>query len=363
MLKTVLAIVLITIGLSPVRSVAAQANVPRFEPTPCPFVMPRDEHIDCGYLIVPEDRSQPSGRTIKIGVAIVKSHSPKPQPDPLIVLNGGPGGRMIEFLPDALPMFEMLLATRDVVFYDQRGAGWSQPALNCPEIEPLDRQAAAGIEVSIEQRVAAFAACGDRLQGEGSHLSAYNTAENAADFNDLRVTLDYRQVNLFGVSYGTILGQAILRDYPAGIRTAVLDSMYPLNNRIFNDSPVGLTRYFETVIANCAADPICRVAYPDVQAVFYQLFDRLKHTPLTLSVQHPVSGETYSIALDDERFVSGLLQTEPRQLPARLYDLRDGEYEEWQRAIERQIEAAYRSLGTQSFVPVAPPKPRVELAS
>lgn len=343
MLKTLLIIVLIAIGLSPIRSVRAQAAVPRFESAPCPFVMPLAEHIECGYLIVPEDRSQPSDRTIQIGVAIVKSHSPKPQPDPLIVLNGGPGGRMVEYLPDALPMFEMLLATRDVVFYDQRGAGWSQPALNCPEIEPLDRQVAAGLDVSIEQRVAAFAACGDRLQGEGIHLPAYNTAENAADFNDLRITLGYPQVNLFGVSYGTILGQAILRDYPTGVRTAVLDSMYPLNSRIFNDSPVGLTRYFETAFANCAADPICRVAYPDVQAVFYQLLDRLKHTPLALSIHHPISGETISITLDDERFVSGLLQTEPRQLPARLYDLRDGEYATWQRAIERQIEAAYRS--------------------
>ncbi|CAG0942504.1 partial Carboxylesterase B, partial [Anaerolineae bacterium] len=340
---TLFIIVLITIGLSPVRSVAAQADVPRFESAPCPFVMPRDERIDCGYLIVAEDRSQPSDRTIKIGVAIVKSHSPKPQPDPLIVLNGGPGGRMIEYLPDALPMFEMLLATRDVILYDQRGAGWSQPALNCPEIEPLDRQDAAGAEVSIEQRVVAFEACGDRLQREGMHLSAYNTAENAADFNDLRVTLGYPQVNLFGVSYGTILGQAILRDYQTGIRTAVLDSMYPLDSFIFNDSPDGLTRYFETTFANCAADPICRMAYPDVQTVFYQLLDRFKRTPLALSVHHPINGETYSITLDDAHFVSGLVQTEPRQMPARLYDLRDGEYAAWQRAIERQIEAAYQS--------------------
>jgi hypothetical protein len=37
------------------------------------------------------------------------------------------------------------------------------------------------------------------------------------------------------------------------------------------------------------------------------------------------------------------MQTEPRQIPARLYDLRDGEYGAWQRAIERQIEAAYQS--------------------
>jgi len=343
MLKTLLVITLITLGLSPIRSVGAQPDGPRFEPAPCPFVVPFDEHIECGYVSVPEDRAQPAARSIKIGVAIVKSHSPKPQPDPLIVLNGGPGGRLVEYLPDALPMFELLLATRDVVFYDQRGAGWSQPALNCPELDPLDRQAAAGLEVTIEQRVAAFGACRDRLQSEGVNLSAYNTAENAADFNALRAALGFSQVNLFGVSYGTILGQVILRDYPTGIRSLVLDSMYPLDSHLFNDSPAGLTHYFETIFANCAADALCQAAYPDVAAVFDHLLIQFKHTPLQLSVRHPISGEVYSITLDDARFVTGLMQTEPRQIPARLYDLRDGEYAAWQRAIEREIEAADRS--------------------
>lgn len=343
MLKSLLVCLLITLGLSPVRSVGAQPDVPRFEPAPCPFVVPFDEHIECGYVFVPEDRSQPAARTIKIGVAIVKSHSPRPQPDPLMVLNGGPGGRMVEYLPDVLPMFEMLLATRDVVFYDQRGAGWSQPALNCPELDPLDRQAAAGLTVSIEQRMAAFGACRARLQSEGINLSAYNTAENAADFNALREALGLSQVNLFGVSYGTILGQAILRDYPTGIRSMVLDSMYPLDSHLFNDWPAGLTQYFETIFANCAVDALCHAAYPDVATVFDQLLNQFKHTPLQLSLRHPISGEVYSITLDDARFVAGLMQTEPRQMPARLYDLRDGEYGAWQRAIEDQIEAAYRS--------------------
>lgn len=342
MLNTLLVSVVIVIGLSSARSVGARPAVPRFEPAPCPFVVPRDEHIECGYVIVPEDRSQPAGRTIKIGLAIVKSHSPRPQPDPVIVLNGGPGGRLIEYLPDALRLFDMLLATRDVIFYDQRGAGWSQPALNCPELDPLDQQDAAGLETPLDLRVAAFTACRDRLQSAGIDLSAYNTAENAADFNDLRVTLGYPQVNLFGVSYGTILGQVILRDTPTGIRSAVLDSMYPLDSHLFNATPAGLTRYFETVFANCDADALCHVAYPDVRTVFDQLFDQIRQTPLMLNVRHPISGDTYTLTLDAARFVNGLLQTEPRQIPARLFDLRDGEYAAWQTAIEHQIEAAYR---------------------
>jgi hypothetical protein len=46
----------------------------------------------CGYLTVPENRSKPNGRTIKIFVVRVPAVSATPKPDPLVVLSGGPGG-------------------------------------------------------------------------------------------------------------------------------------------------------------------------------------------------------------------------------------------------------------------------------
>ena len=58
-------------------------------------------------------------------------------------------------------------------------------------------------------------------------LMAYNTASNAADINDLRLALGYDQVNLWGGSYGTRLALGVMRDYPEGLRSVVLDSVYP----------------------------------------------------------------------------------------------------------------------------------------
>ena len=73
-----------------------QPATPRFEPTACHFklgaglVAGRD--VRCGFVVVPEDRSVPRGRTIRLAVAIFKSPRPHPAPDPFVFLQGGPGG-------------------------------------------------------------------------------------------------------------------------------------------------------------------------------------------------------------------------------------------------------------------------------
>ena len=40
----------------------AQEGAFRFEPSGCPIDIPSDPYIDCGYLIVPEDRGDPESR-------------------------------------------------------------------------------------------------------------------------------------------------------------------------------------------------------------------------------------------------------------------------------------------------------------
>ena len=47
---------------------------------------------ECGYLTVPEDRSKPDGRMIRIFVVRFPALSATPKPDPIVVLSGGPGG-------------------------------------------------------------------------------------------------------------------------------------------------------------------------------------------------------------------------------------------------------------------------------
>ena len=71
------------------------ATVPRFEPVPrdsFPVRLPEAARIDVGYLVVHEDRARPTGRTIRLPVAILRSQSARPAPDPVVYTARGPGG-------------------------------------------------------------------------------------------------------------------------------------------------------------------------------------------------------------------------------------------------------------------------------
>jgi pimeloyl-ACP methyl ester carboxylesterase len=332
--------VLLALGLW--RAATAQEDVLPFEKAECPFSVPIGYRIDCGFVSVPEDRLQSGSPTIKIGVAVVHSRAAQPAPDPIFFLNGGPGGALVAALPNMLAGFDPLLSGRDAVFFDQRGAGWSQPSLVCPEVEALKIAELKGQPFSLEESLAPYLACRDRLQGAGVNVAAYNTIENAADVDDLRRALGYEQINLFGVSYGTMLAQVIVRDYPDHIRSAVLDSAYPIWEYVMADAPASLTHYFETIFANCANDFVCRSAYPDLPAVFAQITDRVRQQPIVFANADPITQEVFTTTIDHAGLIGWLVYTDPRHVPGLIYDLRDADVTSIVKAQQAMLKDAYR---------------------
>jgi pimeloyl-ACP methyl ester carboxylesterase len=327
MTKKLLAVVGLSLILSAWlwQSVVAQEIVPSFDKVECPFAVPIGYRIDCGFVSVPEDRSQPNSPLIKLGVALVHSRAAQPASDPIFFLNGGPGGALIAALPNMLAGFDPLLSGRDVVFFDQRGAGWSQPSLVCPEVEALKIAELKGQHLLLEESVAPYLACRDRVQSAGVNVAAYNTTENAADVEDLRRALGDEQINLLGVSYGTMLAQVIVRDYPDHIRSAVLDSAYPIWEYVMADAPASLAHYFETIFANCENDLVCRAVYPDLPIVFAQLTDRVRQQPIAFANSDPVTQETFTTTIDVVSLIGWLVYADPRQVPGLIYDLHDGD--------------------------------------
>ncbi|MCJ7659788.1 MAG: alpha/beta hydrolase, partial [Anaerolineales bacterium] len=213
---------------------------PIFEGAPCPFEIPagqvEGETVECGYLVVPENRNDPKTKNIRLSVAIFRHPDGATYDDPIIFLEGGPGASPLEFIRFSFDIiYPPLFATgRDIIFFDQRGVGNSEPALDCPEVvaqslELMDFELD-GQNLSKEDIYAlnleSMLACGDRINQEAD-LTAYNTVANAADVNDLRLALGYEKVNLWSISYGTRLALGVMRDFPEGVRSAVLDSVYP----------------------------------------------------------------------------------------------------------------------------------------
>src|SRR5262249_27748910 len=109
-----------------------------WEKSACPFDSSKSLlPVTCGRLKVPENYQDPKGRSIEIAFMVVKAPQNVDPEDPLIYLNGGPGGTSLidaEMLVTR-PGIHQIVVDRDWVFVDQRGTGRSTPALYCPQTD------------------------------------------------------------------------------------------------------------------------------------------------------------------------------------------------------------------------------------
>ena len=109
---------------------------PVFEPGACRFAHRVEWGAQCGDLIVPENRADPGGRTIRLHVAVFKSTREHPAPDPVIHLVGGPGASLLDEAERYLRAGgRHILAERDYILFNQRGSAYGQPELGCGEYE------------------------------------------------------------------------------------------------------------------------------------------------------------------------------------------------------------------------------------
>ena len=294
---------------------AAAPMAPGFTPSPCPFVPAVDQvegqTVHCGFVTVPENRTRPQGRLIQLAVAVFKAPEVPTRP-PLIFLGGGPGSFVLaDFGPRVSgSLARDLTAGRDFVMFDQRGVGFSEPALDCPELEALkyreiERHRTRAQET--DDHVEAAFACRDRLLASGIELAAYNTAASAADVNDIRGALAYGPVDVWGLSYGTRLALTVERDFPAAVRSLVLDSALPPSVNQLVDRAANAERAFRVLFDGCAADAACNAAYPDLETVFYGLVARLNATPARYDAQHPRTGVVYHVVMTGDRLVRMLI--------------------------------------------------------
>lgn len=288
-----------------------------FHVTHCPFVLGaglvEGKNVTCGFLTVPEDRSLLKSPTIHLAVAIFKSPISQPAPDPVLVLGGGPGNALLENTGPTYNAGNLAyrLGNRDLIVLEQRGTGYSQPSLRCLDNED-------------------FHACHDRLLKSGINLNAFTTLEDAADVHDLIQTLGYQQVNLEGTSYGTRLALTIMRQYPADLRSVVLDSVIPPQVNFFTSIAPSAQRAFDVLFHRCAVDSHCNATYPNLQTVFNQLVDDLNHTPITFDTTLP-TGKSLTIHFTGDDLVLWLRQSLYftwfiPQLPSVLYQIRQHNY-------------------------------------
>jgi pimeloyl-ACP methyl ester carboxylesterase len=233
-----------------------------------------------GRFIVPANRTSGSGARLTLAFVQIKSTARVPGP-PIVLLAGGPGDagtRMVSGMPR--PLLDRLLAVADVIAFDQRGTGLSQPlGAYCAPGEPFSLDRPAEPSAMATALRAQVASCLAKASQSDVDVMGFTTEESADDLEALRRALGASRMSLLAGSYGTHLALAAARRHPTSIDRMLLagvegpDDTFKLPSRL--DSVLGviarstrptLLDDVRTLSARMNAEPI-RFTLPTGQVV------------------------------------------------------------------------------------------------
>ncbi len=266
----------------------AEAAAARLPLTPC-HVEGLAEEVRCGVLEVPENRAGASGRRVPIHVAVVPATTRKSEPDPFVLLAGGPGQGAIGYAGWAATVFRKVRSRRDVVLVDLRGTGASAPLKCGSSTEGLP------LLVDPQAWLHDLAACPARLDADPRFYSNLDAME---DLDEVRAALGYARINLWGGSYGTRAAMVYLRLHPDRVRSVVLDGAAPFSLRFPLTVAADAQRALDLLLDRCEADAACKRTYPALRRSLEGLRRRVQATPARAEVRHPLTGARAAVELD-----------------------------------------------------------------
>jgi len=213
----------------------------------------------CGTFVVPENGAKPDRHTIGLRVVVLPATSKPVAKDAVAYLAGGPGiGAASEYvgLQQAWPAVN---AHHDILLVDQRGTGGSN-AHACPNpTTPLSTPAALR---------AYTLACLNAFDGD---MTQYGTRMAMTDLDAVRSALGYRQLDVFGASYGATAAQVYLKLYPSSVRTLILLGGSALDVPFFSRYAVNAQHALDYWAKLCASQSACRKAFPNWESQFGEL--------------------------------------------------------------------------------------------
>lgn len=328
----------------------------------CPFkdkITYKAGDIECGLLQVPENREETQSRMIelhfvKLSATWGKPHfddddkddddglAPGKRDDPVIYLTGGPGAQVTYYVKRLKD--HPLLKHRDMYILEQRGIGfsgdfcphYSDRAPETVNVDTFDKSQAGQLQMAKN--------CARAASMAGVDLRGYNTIENARDVQALRRALGLQQWNVWGISYGSVLGQAYLRQDPQGIRAAVLDAIVPLDAR-GESKHWRVVKWYDRDLKlldeACRNNSGCASRYPKLGERVRAAAKSLVGAPIVVEVQ------------DSERFPSGkayFFENIAAFLPfsffyeQKNYPLLPGLIYAWADSIERRDETLFQAM-------------------
>lgn len=276
----------------------------------------------CLIFMVAENPDEPEGRQIPLQVLLLPALNTEASDDPVVVLAGGPG-QAATTLVQLAQIFRQVRQDRDIIFMDQRGTGELSP-LQCDFEETEENNLS--LDEILALQLVLIRAC---LSNMEARPEFYSTDIAIKDLEALRQYLGYRQLNLWGGSYGTRVALAYLQAYPEFTRTLVIDGVAP--------PAISLPLYMERdastalslILADCAEQPSCNNAYPDLARHFEEVVEKLTNqaTPQIILSRDALDNSESELTFNRDMFMA--------LLRAPLYG------RETQRLVPFMIEQAY----------------------
>lgn len=241
---------------------------------------------------VREDHGSATSREIPLAYVVLPAIGPATSP-PLVVIQGGPGVPGTALL-ERFRVDTVLRRSRPIVLFDQRGTGGSH-RLSC--------DVAGGLPPVRDRLFPSefLSRCRDSLALK-ANLPSYNTTSSASDIEALRIALGAPIIDLYGISYGTRLGQEYVRKFPVRVRRVAFDGVIPPQTLVAAAAATHIDAAIERVVAQCGQRATCNREHPQLRFTW----DSLR------SASPGDTGAQWRIAYA----LRGVLYTQPELIPA-----------------------------------------------
>ncbi|MFG3035854.1 alpha/beta hydrolase [Streptomyces sp. NPDC048330] len=228
---------------------------------PAPSPLPGGAAWECSFLQAPLDWSVPEGETIELALIRARAKDSARRIGSLVFNFGGPGGSGVTALPGFAADYETLRSRYDLVSFDPRGVGRSDP-VECATDKELDAYYALDFtpddeaeERTLSEAQKKYAAGCER--DSGTALPHVGTENAARDMDLMRQVLGDDRLHYFGISYGTELGGVYAHMFPKNVGRAVFDAVVDPEAGV-EDGALGQAKGFQLALDNFAQDCVDR---------------------------------------------------------------------------------------------------------
>ncbi|KAI0749442.1 alpha/beta-hydrolase [Daedaleopsis nitida] len=269
----------------------------------------------CARLLLPLDYDTPDGPTTAIAIRMIPANDTDNYRGTIFLNPGGPGGSGVDFVGrKGQSISQVVGPSFDVLSFDPRGIGRTTPAAVCFDSNSQSKiwetqaghqfvnESAEALGILRARAQLLAERCEDRLGGEwgiGRHASTPNVAQDMLEISRL---LGQEEIQYWGFSYGTILGQYFAGMYPDKIKRFVIDGVADAEllyrNATIETDFVNIEDVVDSLFTYCHQAgpekcPIYDSSPAKIRERYFDILDQVKKNPVPVSLAEPPVVITY----------------------------------------------------------------------